>query len=86
MLQWAAGWRRMLRRVAAGSVLVLPALLALSLAQIRVGGAINLFGRYGYLSISMRVVPRNDSDPTWIFREPIVDVFKNVPSRGRWDS
>lgn len=72
----------MLRRVAAGSVLVLPVLLALSLAQIRVGGAINIFGRYGYLSISMRVVPRNDSDPTWIFREPIVDVFKNVPSRG----
>lgn len=71
----------MLRLVAAGSVLVLPALLALSLAQIRVGGAINIFGRYGYLSISMRVVPRNDSDPTWIFREPIVDVFKNVPSR-----
>lgn len=45
--------------------------------SLRVGGAINLFGRFGYLSISMRVVPRNDSD-NWIFREPIVDVFKNV--------
>ncbi|BES91131.1 torso-like protein [Nesidiocoris tenuis] len=45
-------------------------------SQLRVGGAVNLFGRFGYLSISMRVVPRNDSDNTWIFREPIVDIFK----------
>lgn len=40
----------------------------------RLGGAVNVFSRYGYLSISMRVVPRNDSD-TWIFREPTLDVF-----------
>lgn len=46
--------------------------------DIRCGGAINIFGRFGYLSISMRVVPRNDTDHTWIFREPIVDVFKQV--------
>ncbi|XP_054265023.1 torso-like protein [Macrosteles quadrilineatus] len=69
------------------SVLALTLLWLLSLtlsqadAQIRVGGAINLFGRYGYLSISMKVVPRNDTDQTWLFREPIVDVFKNVPVR-----
>jgi hypothetical protein len=44
--------------------------------QLHVGGAINLFSRYGYLSISMRVVPRNDTDPTWIFREPTVDIFR----------
>lgn len=46
------------------------------------GGAVNVFTRYGYLSISMRVVPRNDTD-TWIFREPTLDVFKNpkaIPS------
>jgi torso-like protein len=42
----------------------------------RLGGAVNVFSRYGYLSISMRVVPRNDSD-TWIFREPTLDVFHN---------
>lgn len=59
-------------------------LLTLADAQIRVGGAINIFGRYGYLSISMKVVPRNDSDQSWLFREPIVDVFKNVPVRNRY--
>ncbi|XP_011645783.1 torso-like protein [Pogonomyrmex barbatus] len=42
----------------------------------QLGGAVNVFSRYGYLSISMRVVPRNDSE-TWIFREPILDIFKN---------
>ncbi|XP_031838702.1 membrane-attack complex domain containing protein torso-like isoform X2 [Nomia melanderi] len=42
----------------------------------RLGGAVNIFSRYGYLSISMRVLPRNDTD-TWIFREPTLDVFMN---------
>ncbi|CAK9825115.1 Torso-like protein [Anthophora retusa] len=42
----------------------------------RLGGAVNIFSRYGYLSISMRVIPRNDTD-TWIFREPTLDVFRN---------
>lgn len=42
----------------------------------RLGGAVNIFSRYGYLSISMRVVPRNDTD-NWIFREPTLDVFRN---------
>ncbi|XP_015602217.1 torso-like protein [Cephus cinctus] len=42
----------------------------------QLGGAVNVFSRYGYLSISMRVVPRNDTD-TWIFREPTLDVFRN---------
>ncbi|KAK9497512.1 hypothetical protein O3M35_004217 [Rhynocoris fuscipes] len=51
--------------------------------SIRVGGAINLFGRFGYLSISMRVVPRNDSEK-WIFREPIVDVFNNITETKRY--
>ncbi|XP_075234979.1 torso-like protein [Lycorma delicatula] len=53
----------------------------LTTGEVRCGGAINLFGRFGYLSISMRVVPRNDTDHTWIFREPIVDVFKQVTIR-----
>ena len=43
----------------------------------RLGGAINVFSRYGYLTISMRVVPRNDTE-TWIFREPTLDVFHNL--------
>ncbi|XP_012263201.1 torso-like protein [Athalia rosae] len=42
----------------------------------RLGGAVNIFSRYGYLSISMRVVPRNDTE-NWIFREPTLDVFRN---------
>ncbi|KAK0161572.1 hypothetical protein PV327_010030 [Microctonus hyperodae] len=40
----------------------------------KLGGTINIFSRYGYLSISMRVVSRNDSN-TWIFREPTLDGF-----------
>jgi torso-like protein len=40
------------------------------------GSAINLFSRYGYLSISMRVVPREDKELDWIFREPTVDIFR----------
>lgn len=68
------------------ATLTLVCLLTLAESQIRVGGAINIFGRYGYLSISMKVVPRNDSDQSWLFREPIVDVFKNVPVRNRYGS
>lgn len=50
-------------------------------ADIRVGNAINVFNRYGYFSISMRVVPRNDTDRSWIFREPTVDVFTNLAGK-----
>ncbi|XP_030762103.1 torso-like protein isoform X2 [Sitophilus oryzae] len=32
--------------------------------------------RYGYLSLSMKVVPRNDSE--WIFREPTIDIFTDA--------
>lgn len=42
----------------------------------KLGGAVNIFSRYGYLSISMRVVPRNDSD-TWIFREPTLEIVRS---------
>jgi len=38
------------------------------------GAAIHLFPRYGYLSLSMRVVPRNDSQ-NWVFLEPSKEVF-----------
>lgn len=46
--------------------------------NLRLGAAINLFERFGYLHISMRVVPRNESK--WIFREPSVDIFKDIDS------
>ncbi|XP_026469416.1 torso-like protein [Ctenocephalides felis] len=45
-------------------------------SQLGLGRAVNVFVRYGYLSISMRVVPRNDTD--WLFREPTVSVFRGV--------
>lgn len=38
------------------------------------GAVMHLFPRYGYLSLSMRVVPRNDTQ-NWIFLEPSKDVF-----------
>ncbi|KAE9522090.1 hypothetical protein AGLY_017509 [Aphis glycines] len=50
-------------------------------ADIKVGNAINVFNRYGYLSISMRVIPGNDPGHSWIFREPTVDVFMNLPEK-----
>ena len=59
------------------AVLVVLAAVVAAQQQPRLGGAINLFSRYGYLSISMRVVPRNDTNPTWIFREPTVDIFRS---------
>ncbi|XP_026751774.2 torso-like protein isoform X1 [Galleria mellonella] len=46
-------------------------------SELGVGKAINIFMRYGYLSICMRVVPRNDTEG-WVFREPTVSVFRNV--------
>ena len=44
------------------------------------GAAMHLFPRYGYLSLSMRVVPRNDSQ-NWIFLEPAKDVFSQSTGR-----
>lgn len=46
--------------------------------NLRLGAAINLFERFGYLHISMRVVPRNES--SWIFREPSVEIFQGIDS------
>ncbi len=59
-------------------VLVSVGTYCATFAEVHVGTAINVFSRYGYLSISMRVVPRNDTDRSWIFREPTVEVFSNV--------
>lgn len=48
--------------------------------QLQVGRSIDIFPRYGYLSISMKVVPTNNSDFNTIFREPTVDVFADIDS------
>lgn len=42
---------------------------------LRVGKAINMFVRYGYLSISMKVISYNDTE-RWIFKEPTKNVFQ----------
>ncbi|XP_021916589.1 torso-like protein isoform X2 [Zootermopsis nevadensis] len=59
-------------------MVVAVAVASCSDEQLHLGRGINLFSRYGYLSISMRVVPRNDTDLEWIFREPTVDIFRNT--------
>ncbi|XP_063384852.1 torso-like protein [Cydia fagiglandana] len=60
------------------TALLAVALCAASLdSELGVGKAINIFMRYGYLSICMRVVPRNDTEG-WVFREPTVSVFRDV--------
>ncbi|XP_016982030.1 torso-like protein [Drosophila rhopaloa] len=49
-------------------------------SQLRIGKAINLFLRYGYFSISMRVIPYNDSPESarWLFREPTRNLYRNL--------
>lgn len=42
---------------------------------LRIGKAINVFIRYGYLSISMKVISYNDTE-RWIFKEPTRNVFQ----------
>jgi len=42
---------------------------------LRIGKAINVFIRYGYLSISMKVISYNDTE-RWIFKEPTRNIFQ----------
>lgn len=44
-------------------------------SKLRVGKAINVFVRYGYLSISMKVISYNDTEQ-WLFKEPTNNVFR----------
>ncbi|CAO1421966.1 unnamed protein product [Diamesa hyperborea] len=46
-------------------------------SQLRVGKAINVFIRYGYLSISMKVISYNDTE-RWLFKEPTKNVFQGI--------
>lgn len=48
---------------------------AQSESLLRVGKAINVFVRYGYLSISMKVISYNDTE-RWIFKEPTKNIFQ----------
>ena len=44
-------------------------------SKLRVGKAINVFVRYGYLGISMKVISYNDTE-RWLFKEPTTNVFR----------
>ena len=49
-----------------------------------IGGAVDLFYRYGFFSLSVRVVPRDDPGK-WLIREPTARIFDNpveVENRG----
>uniref|UniRef100_A0A182Q629 MACPF domain-containing protein n=1 Tax=Anopheles farauti TaxID=69004 RepID=A0A182Q629_9DIPT len=46
-------------------------------SQLRLGKAVNVFLRYGYLSISMKVISYNDSE-RWLFKEPTNNIFKGL--------
>lgn len=39
------------------------------------GGALDIFYRYGFFSLSVRVVPRDDSG-SWLVREPTANIFE----------
>lgn len=43
-----------------------------------IGRSLNIFSRFGYLSVTMKVVARNDTQQDWIFREPTCDILQNV--------
>ncbi|XP_065343832.1 torso-like protein [Cloeon dipterum] len=64
-------------RLLAVALVVGAAVLAAPEQTLNIGRAMNLFTRYGYLTLSMRVVPRNDSK-VWLFREPTVKIFQDV--------
>ena len=39
-----------------------------------IGGAVDMFYRYGFFSLSVRVVPRDDPGK-WLVREPTANIF-----------
>lgn len=49
--------------------------LGKSESRLRIGKALNVFVRYGYLGISMKVISYNDTEK-WLFKEPTNNVFK----------
>lgn len=61
---------------------ILFACFSTSTAQLRLGKTVNIFIRYGYLSISMKVISYNDTE-RWLFKEPTKTVFKVGINRTR---
>jgi len=45
-------------------------------STVPIGGAVDLFYRYGFFSLSVRVVPRDDPG-AWLIREPTTTVFQD---------
>lgn len=47
-------------------------------SHLRIGKALNIFMRFGYLGISVHVIPYNDTseEVRWLFREPTRDIYK----------
>ena len=44
------------------------------LMRLFLGGAVDMFYRYGFFSLSVRVVPRDDPGK-WLVREPTANIF-----------
>jgi len=47
-----------------------------SASKVPIGGAVDLYYRYGFFSLSVRVVPRDDPG-TWLIREPTTTIFQD---------
>lgn len=47
-------------------------------SHLRIGKALNIFMRFGYLGISVHVIPYNDTteEVRWLFREPTHNIYK----------
>jgi len=48
----------------------------ISTGSLPVGGAVDLYYRYGFFSLSVRVIPRDDPG-TWLIREPTTNIFED---------
>lgn len=51
-------------------------------SHLRIGKALNIFMRFGYLGISVHVIPYNDTteEVRWLFREPTHNIYKVIRS------
>eukprot|EP00095_Tigriopus_kingsejongensis_P009779 maker-scaffold808_size94304-snap-gene-0.23 protein:Tk09779 transcript:maker-scaffold808_size94304-snap-gene-0.23-mRNA-1 annotation:"torso-like protein precursor" len=63
---------------------------SLNIGSLPLGEAMDLFYRFGFFSLSVRVVPRDDPGQ-WLIREPTVKVFQSLaqkvtPARGVFDT
>lgn len=77
LLKWEWIMNLLLKVIGFSSLLLLINDLCLAKieSRLRVGKTINVFVRYGYLGISMKVISYNDTE-RWLFKEPTNNVFK----------